>query len=620
MSGINTYSGEPNTFSDDSLNNFYSGSDFTNFGGGNDMDLGFGIDSNTGATPSPVDLSSHTDFDQFFPSPAVPQEVQPMHIPLPAPQPALPQGPPGAHFHPSIGWFYPAAAPVAFAPAGFPSNQGYAPMAPPPQMLQAPEPQPVSMNDYYGATPQKLKTNVRPQGNKRKQYFGPAAHFGLDVQSQRLKREATDDSDDEPPRKMTRTVPKLTRTAVPSARKRSKPPSIEIACVCATGSKAATGVKRPKNSFIIFRMMHQKQIQRELNADPATVKTAKGHVRHDVVSRAAGARWKALSDSQKQPYQAMQEAEAQKHRELYPDYKYDPKARLLDVNFGTPECRCGAYQANMAKARRLRGSEDFSDDDSEPEELDDYVPPRSTPAYKAPVAQMNAPAQPLPDVMPDYGFTTPAQQAEAAKQFAAMKARQNAAPVIASSRPAPTRRSSRNHANVSYIEPSETIDVDEDDDFEANMTAQLSEALSAPSPQLEGTTKRRPSQISTPYNSPPAHNTRARSRASLDLPTIPEGADLTGFEDLFGDNGEFNMDDFLTFGEDADAAMADADDTIVVADPATRRNSSRNPSKLSPNARLSPRHKAASPQGVEKRRNASPQTTTRTTRRSPRRS
>ncbi|KAK5128792.1 hypothetical protein LTR85_000125 [Meristemomyces frigidus] len=629
MSGMNGYPGGPiPPFSDDAtLQNLLTGSDFSTFGGSNDMNFDFSLDSNTGGTISPADLSSTADFDQFLTGPSIPQEVQPMRVPSPAPA-MMPAGPPGAHFHPDVGWFYPAATSAAYPPpalpmSALPTNEGFMPMAPPAQMLQAPQPQRVRLDDYYGKTQQKPKANQWAQGNKRKQYFGPAAHFGLDAASQ--KRDAADaDLDDEPPSKKTKRATKPTKAAVPALPTRGKPASIEMACVCATGTKAPSGIKRPKNSFIIYRMQQQKQIQRELDADPTTIKTKNGHVRHDLVSREAGRRWKAMGESEKAEYVMMAQNEAQLHKELYPNYKYDPKGKGLDANFGTPDCKCGAYQANLAKAKCQRGSEDFGDDDLEPEVLDDYVPPRSAATYSAPTAQMSAQAPMLPDVMPAFGFSTPAQRVEAANHFRLLKAQQNAAPVSVKYIAPPVRRSSRNHANVTYTEPSDIVDGD-DDDFEAQMTAQLSEALNAPSPQLEGMPKRRPSAISTPFNSPPAHNTRARSRASLDLPTIPEGEGLADFGDLFGENGDFNgdfnYDEFLSYdnaGADADMAFAD-NDNIVVAGAATRRSSSRKSSKSSPKMRSSPRRNPGSPQGIEKRRTSSDRST-RSTRRSPRRS
>ncbi|KAI7201884.1 hypothetical protein KC352_g19233 [Hortaea werneckii] len=74
----------------------------------------------------------------------------------------------------------------------------------------------------------------------------------------------------------------------------------------------------------------------------------------------------------------------------------------------------------------------------------------------------------------------------------------------------------------------------------------------------------------TPSNSPPSHNTRSRSRASIDLPTIEEGNAALNFDDLFGENAHFDDASFFNFD--------DAADTIHVA---SRRNSSRRPSRYS---------------------------------------
>lgn len=605
MSGTHDNSGVPNfshnqpaqaDFGSFDLSNL----DFDNLDPNDAMNFDFGNMSDTGATVTPNDLSLNADMNQFLPGPAIPQEVQPMNYQQPAPAPMTAPGPPGACFHPAVGWYFPAQTAALPAPGfqmAIPSTEGYAAIPQPAQMLQVPQPQTVRPDDYDGNFQEKPKANVRKQGSKRKELFGPAAHFGIDAKSQRQKRAAADDADDERPRKAIRTSKNSTKKSAPT-RPRGKSASIEAACVCPTGvGKATSGVKRPKNCFIIFRMMHQKAIATRLGANPANARSKNGQVRHDLISREAGAMWKALSASEKQQYVDMAQAEAEKHREIYPDYKYDPKrSAARDPNFGTPDCECGAYKRNMAKASRVTGSaQDLDDSDSEPDELDDYVPPRQKTASRAPAARMGAA---LPDVMPDFGFSTPQQQAEAAAQYTAMQARQRAAQTASAKPPTPLRRSSRNrtHTNITYTEPSDAIDLTDDtDNWEATVAAQLTEANTVPPAHLEGMPTNLPSLFNTPMNSPPSARTRSKTSLS---PTIPEGLGLPNFDDMFDENGEltYSFDDFVEIGSvDADTAdvgtvtAADDDDNIIVAGRA-RRSSSKSTRTSPRRLRRSPRH------------------------------
>jgi hypothetical protein len=53
------------------------------------------------------------------------------------------------------------------------------------------------------------------------------------------------------------------------------------------------------------------------------------------------------------------------HEEKYPGYKYKPNQKKM-INWGTPECVCGAYQANQAKQAQLERSEADSESDMRP--------------------------------------------------------------------------------------------------------------------------------------------------------------------------------------------------------------------------------------------------------------
>ncbi|KAI7655376.1 hypothetical protein KC318_g13026 [Hortaea werneckii] len=532
----NTYSSAPSNFNPDTTSQ--AGEPEFDFGGSS-----FYPDTNTGGLMSDADfhqllagsseMTGTMTSDFSFTDDCLPdmqlegQELIPtqhfmdtsamLTTPLQQPTSALAAQGQHALYHPEIGWYYPAAAPVA---------------APP------------------------LAQAEQPRGTKRKVYFGPAA---FEAASKRAKSTpSTPDQKADKPKKI-----KKPR----NARGRDKYPSIEMPCVCGT-----TGPKkqppRPRNAFIIFRSQNAKIISRDI-----------GTTSHPIVSKEAGARWKALGTDGQARYKEMAEREKVEHARIYPDYKYKPNrtkgGHQISARFGDPTCSCGAYQKNVAKWKAETGesprfessdgSEDGNEETEEPETLDDYVPPRSAVnTYQAPLAQMTAPVAPLPDVMPDYGFATQTQQDSAAAMFAEMQAAQQAAAI-----PQTIRRSMRNQVPVSYAEPSM-------DDFESYIASSMepAETFAAPSPEMEGRAKRRPSSIMTPLNSPPSHNTRSRSRASMDLPTIEEGNSALNFDDLFGENGHFDDAAFFNFD--------DAADTIHVA---SRRNSSRRLSRHSPGSK-----------------------------------
>ncbi|KAK5130940.1 hypothetical protein LTR08_001543 [Meristemomyces frigidus] len=604
------------------LSDLYT-TDFSDLLTGDDMDF------STDGTVSPADLSLYTDFDQQFPGPAIPQEVVPMlpDIPSQAPVPIPAVIPTGAHYQPAIGWYYPVAAPGSYAPspASFapsldpfetlPINEGDIPIAlsAPAPTSYAPQPPRVRLDDYYG-TPKSTTVAKKSSRTKRRRVCcGPAAHFDAIANPKCQKTSETSSH--------TKTRDESRRAAGLSL--------IVQACVCNTGGPKSPEIKRPKNAFIIFRMMQNKQLIREMLANPTVKKTSNGTVAQNYISSEASRRWKALSAQQKQVYVVMADNEKARHKVLYPNYKFDPRKKTkkaqkeAETQFGAEDCTCGAYEANMAQAIGQDGSVSGDEVESEPEELDDYVPARTS-APKAPVAQMQAPAQHLPETMPDFGFATPAQQAEAASVYASLRARQNATPIVVDDTPVPVRRSSRNRTAVVYEEPTDIVDEEEEDVFETQLSEQMSEANNAPSPHMEGKTKKRPADINTPYNTPPALNTRSRSKGSLGMPTIDESADV-GMEDLDNlDNLDSldDLDDLFVGSYDPSEFLVDydAEDTIVVAAPATAvRASSRKSSKSSPKRRSSPRHKAASPKGVSKSRRSSVQTTM-ATRRSPRHS
>ncbi|CAO1318210.1 unnamed protein product [Diamesa hyperborea] len=77
-------------------------------------------------------------------------------------------------------------------------------------------------------------------------------------------------------------------------------------------------VKRPMNPFMVWSQIERRKIC-EVTPD----------MHNAVISKSLGARWKALSDSEKQPYLDEAERLRRLHSQEYPDYKYRPKKKQV---------------------------------------------------------------------------------------------------------------------------------------------------------------------------------------------------------------------------------------------------------------------------------------------------
>ena len=480
--------------------------------------------------------------DLFADMTPIPQEMVPMQ-PQPQQQPvrAVPPPPtvPGTtpKYHAEIGWYFPAVNPgTETAPTSQPTQ----------------------------------RTN-----HKRKQYLGPAAYFS---DKSRSASTAT------PPTQRVKTdkVLKVRKVKTPKnfRGRGEKFPSIEQPCVCGVPT---TKIPRPKNAFIIFRMQLNKKIRRNGTNDAPNI------------SKVAGMQWKEIGPEGQAPYKRLAQIEAKRHAEMYPGYRFQPnRGTQLHAQFGDPTCTCGAYQVNAAKWKRERGdspafsesseSQDENGTGSEPDVLEDFANP--TDAFPT---QMAAPIAPAMGNMPDFDFSpfpsnTPAYTPTGYAPTAQMQAPQPAMPQMQPQQP--LRRSSRNHGNPIYTTTattppsSTTAPFPYYDTTETTILASIEtspppapETLTAPTPHLEGKPKTRPTPISTPLNSPPAHNTRARSRSrslSLELPPILENFSDDDFKTLFGEGAlaDWNAMDFVDFG------VPDEDENIVVAAAARPRSCS----------------------------------------------
>ncbi|KAK5722872.1 hypothetical protein LTR17_014175 [Elasticomyces elasticus] len=411
----------------------------------------------------------------FMLPPSRPQSVMPMQI-----MPTPPPGPPGACYHPVVGWYFPAQPMPVVMHASTPV----------PQMATAP-----SNPSYPMDIPHTTK-----QSRKRKHRRDSIE--SLDISS----------DEEEQPVRTKRTKARKTAKRAPEPNMNARVPSIVQACVC---NLTEAKIPRPRNKFILYRQAMSKSIANSSQHGKSQIS----------VSKQAGEAWRAESAVLKQKFEELAARELASHAAKYPGWKYQPNRNRDSVKgnrVGKKDCTCGARSANDSRLQDANFDVDANfdiDADVLGNDLDAPCEVYDMP-YVAPTAPMVQQTQEV-------------------------------------------RRSSRARtATISYREPSDS------EDFETTHTE------TPPSPKVK-TEKHRPTAILTPFNSPPAANTRAKSisRESLDLSPVPE--DLMDFAELFGEdpNQPYDYDEYVDFNSN--------DESDVVVEP-SRRKSIRTPTRKSP--------------------------------------
>jgi hypothetical protein len=282
--------------------------------------------------------------------------------------------PPGAAYHPDIGYYYPAPAPI-------------------PAQQQVP-----TFTTPFNAPPVVESTQMpeltRPAANKNKRKYGPGVYgeeqakrcaIGDDSGPRPVSRESVDFHVQG---RKTKQKSGITSRSKKRVGKAAESASLKAATVQNCRCKAAKAViaahiPRPPNSFMLFRS--------DFAAEWATTEGEKRGSNNPTMSSAAANRWKADKKAKKDTeakYQKMADEQARVHKELYPNYKYDTSIRIK-AKFGRPDCTCGAYVKNSAALqKRLAGlsisgnvhnaaidDNEDEDEDEDEGEADEYVMP-----------------------------------------------------------------------------------------------------------------------------------------------------------------------------------------------------------------------------------------------------
>lgn len=126
-------------------------------------------------------------------------------------------------------------------------------------------------------------------------------------------------------------APELGNPTTSTNRNQNRPSSSSSArtdCTCKSQRRNSSHIPRPRNAFILFRQhFHYELFPKNENmlSKLGSFKT------NSEISREIGHRWRRLSSKEKQHWRDLALLEKERHKLMYPDYKYIPRKMEMET-------------------------------------------------------------------------------------------------------------------------------------------------------------------------------------------------------------------------------------------------------------------------------------------------
>lgn len=98
-------------------------------------------------------------------------------------------------------------------------------------------------------------------------------------------------------------------------------------CSCKSHRRNSSHIPRPRNAFILFRQHFHYELFPKNGSMLSTLGSFKTN---SEISREIGQRWRGLPPKEKQYWHDLAQREKEKHKLMYPDYKYIPRKVEMD--------------------------------------------------------------------------------------------------------------------------------------------------------------------------------------------------------------------------------------------------------------------------------------------------
>ncbi|KAF1977654.1 hypothetical protein BU23DRAFT_451717 [Bimuria novae-zelandiae CBS 107.79] len=156
----------------------------------------------------------------------------------------------------------------------------------------------------------------------------------------------------------------------------------DYVCLCQPEPR----IPRPRNAFILYRQHHQHAI---VAANPG--------IPNPDISKIIGEQWKAESDAVKKVWQDLAQEEKDRHHELYPGYRYQPRHPGKPLNPAVAHTTVDKYRCPRCGGRSIKTSTPSSHYDSSAVTL----------TFNADFSESSSGAQ-LPPIMSSLNMDSPA--------------------------------------------------------------------------------------------------------------------------------------------------------------------------------------------------------------------